>query len=128
MILKALLFWIPMVFIAILNGITREKVYRKFAVELVAHQISTLTLISLFGIYVWFVIPFLDPQSATQAISVGLIWLALTIVFEFIFGHYVAGHSWEKLFADYKIWEGRLWIFILIWTAIAPYVMFILHT
>lgn len=124
MILKAVLFWIPMVFIAILNGIIRGAVYERPLGELPAHQISTFALIILFGVYIWFVIPFLSIQSAMGAIAVGLIWLGLTIVFEFIFGHYVAGHSWAKLFADYKIWEGRLWMLVLVWIAVAPYLMF----
>ncbi len=128
MILRTILFWFPMVFIAILNGIIRDSVYQKYTRELTAHQISTFTAIILFGIYIWLIIPFLNFQSANQAIAVGLIWLGLTIAFEFIFGHFVAGHPWEKLVADYKIWEGRLWIFILIWTLIAPYIMFRLHS
>jgi hypothetical protein len=128
MLLKAILFWIPMVFIAILNGIIRNSVYQKYTGELIAHQISTATLIILFGIYVGLIIPFSSINSSTQAITVGLIWLALTVAFEFSFGHFVAGHSWEKLVADYKIWEGRLWILVLTWITIAPYIIFRLRS
>jgi len=128
MILKTILLWIPTIFIAILNGIARESIYQKHTGELTAHQISTLSLIILFGIYVWFIVPFLNLQSANQAIAIGLIWLSLTVAFEFIFGHFVVGHSWEKLFADYKIWEGRLWIFVLIWITIAPFIIFKLRS
>ena len=124
MLLRAILFWIPMVFIAILNGIIRNSVYQKYTGELSAHQISTFTIIVLIGIYTWFIIPFLKLQFARQAIAVGLIWLILTIAFEFIFGHFVVGHSWSKLLADYNIWDGRLWILVLIWTTIAPFVIF----
>jgi len=124
MLLKAILFWIPMIFIAILNGIIRNYGYQKYTGELTAHQISTVTAIILLGFYIWLIIPFLKLQSANQAIAVGFIWLGLTIAFEFIFGHFVVGHPWDKLFADYKIWEGRLWILVLIWTTIAPYLMF----
>lgn len=124
MLLRAILFWIPMVFIAILNGIIRNSVYQKYTGELSAHQISTFTIIILIGVYTWFIIPFLKLQFARQAIAVGLIWLILTIAFEFIFGHFVVGHSWSKLLADYNIWDGRLWILVLIWTTIAPFVIF----
>lgn len=103
MLLRAILFWIPMVFMAILNGIIRTSVYQKHTGELNAHQISTFMLIFLFGIYTWFVLPFLNLQSTSQALIVGMIWLILTLVFEFSFGHFVAGHSWQKLFTDYNL-------------------------
>lgn len=124
MLLKSFLFWIPMVFIAILNGIIRNFVYQKYASELTAHQISTFTAILLFAIYVWFIVPLLNLQSAGQAMAVGLIWLGLTIAFEFVFGHFAVGHPLSRLFVDYKIWEGRLWILVLIWTTIAPFIIF----
>ena len=126
--LRAILSWIPMVFIAIGNGMIRTSVYQKYTGELIAHQISTFTAIILFGIYIWFVIPFLKLQFATQAIEVGLIWLVLTIAFEFIFGHFVVGQPWSKLFADYNFFDGRLWILVLLWIIMAPYFAFKLHS
>lgn len=30
----------------------------------------------------------------------------------------------EKLFHDYNILAGRVWLFVLIWTTTAPYVFF----
>ncbi|WP_298894577.1 hypothetical protein [uncultured Psychroserpens sp.] len=124
MMWKYLLAWIPMVFIAILNGLFREKVLASRFKELVAHQLSTVTLIVLFGIYVWILLRFLKLESAKEALQLGVFWLGCTVVFEFLFGHYVAGHSWSKLFNDYNILEGRVWIFVLIWTTIAPYVVY----
>jgi hypothetical protein len=52
--------------------------------------------------------------------AVGLIWLGMTVIFEFVFGHYVIGHPWRKLFHDYNLLEGRVWVLVLIWTTIAP--------
>jgi hypothetical protein len=34
------------------------------------------------------------------------------------------GHLWHKLFADYNIFEGRLWSLILFWIFLGPYVFF----
>ena len=36
-------------------------------------------------------------ESARHAILVGVIWLGLTILFEFGFGHYFMGNPWQKL-------------------------------
>jgi hypothetical protein len=59
------------------------------------------------------------PVSGRQAIAVGLIWLVMTVAFEFVFGHYVAGHSWERLLYDYDLPAGRLWSLVLAWIALA---------
>jgi len=49
-----------------------------------------------------------------------LTWLALTVAFEFLFGHFVMGHSWTTLFQDCNILAGRLWVLVLVWIAAAP--------
>lgn len=122
--LKYFLAWIPGVAIAIANGALRQFVYQSFLNELQAHQLSTLSFIILFGIYVELILPWLRLSSPAEAIRVGLLWLLITIVFEFIFGHFAMDHSWEKLFYDYNILAGRIWILVLIWTAVSPYFFF----
>jgi hypothetical protein len=97
---KYLLFWIPGIPLAILNGRLRESVYRRFLNELSAHQLSALRFIVLFGAYVWLILRWLRLSSAREALRVGLTWLALTVSFEFLFGHYVMGHPWDRLLHD----------------------------
>jgi hypothetical protein len=116
--------WIGMVILAILNGTLREKGYKKFMGELPAHQLSTLIGIILFGVYIWFLTGMFPIASSEQALVIGGMWLAMTILFEFVFGHYVMHHSWGKLFYDYNLLKGRVWILILIWTTIAPYLFY----
>ncbi len=128
MLLKYLLLWFPMVIIAIINGSIRQFLYIKFLNELAAHQLSVLSGILFFAIYIWIITGFWKIESSAQAITVGLMWLGMTIIFEFVFGHYVMGNSWEKLFADYNIFKGRLWVVVLIWTAISPFIFFKLRS
>lgn len=125
---KYIIAWIPMIFVAIANGLFREKFLASRFNELQAHQKSTISLIVLFGIYVWVLFKIWLPVSANQAIVIGLVWLFLTVVFEFIFGHYVVGHSWDKLLNDYNILQGRVWILVLIWITIAPYCVYQIQT
>ncbi len=121
---KYVLAWFPMVAIAIANGVVREAWYGKYLSELAAHQISTLIAVILFGVYIWFVVRIWRPASAVQAIAVGLLWLATTVAFEFLFGHYVVGHSWERLLHDYNLLAGRVWLLVLVWVTVAPYLFF----
>jgi hypothetical protein len=124
MILKYTIAWVGLVVVAIINGAIREKGYKKYMSELRAHQVSTVTGIILFGIFIYILSLIWKIQSAGQAITIGLLWLALTIAFEFVFGHFVMKHPWSKLLNDYNILKGRLWLLILIWTTIAPYVFY----
>ena len=110
--------------IAIINGSLRQYTYGTLVSELTAHQISTLSALLFFGIYIYFITKKWQFNSAAQAITVGLIWLTITVLFEFVFGHYVMDHSWEKLFHEYNLLTGRVWILILIWTIIEPYVFY----
>ena len=121
---KYVLAWIPMVFIAIGNGLFREKFFASRMTELQAHQASTISILILFSIYIWILLALVKPESAKQAMMIGLLWLGLTVIFEFLFGHYVAGHSWQKLFNDYNIFQGRVWIVVLLWITAGPYVIY----
>jgi len=121
---KYIVAWFPMIIIAIANGLFREKVLAKRLNELQAHQASTFFMIVLFGIYVWVLLKVWEPESVKQALMIGVFWLLLTVVFEFLFGHYVVGHSWDKLLQDYNIVKGRVWVLVLIWITIAPYVIY----
>jgi hypothetical protein len=121
---KYFLAWLPGVPIAIANGSIRQFVYRSYLDELPAHQLSAVSFILLFGLYVWFIIPWLKLTAKADALRLGSLWLLLTIGFEFIFGHFVMGNPWPLLLHDYNIFAGRLWVVVLIWTAVAPFVLY----
>lgn len=122
--LKYLLCWCLLALVAIVNAVLREFTYGKVLAELIAHQISTVTAIILTGSLMWWINRVFAFASARQALLVGLIWFSLTIAFEFSFGHFVAGHSWDKLFADYNIFQGRVWSLFLIWILFMPYIFY----
>lgn len=117
------LLWLPMLLIAVGNGSLREFVFKKYMSSLTAHQLSTITLLIFFSIYICSVMKRFPPASSTQAIFIGLVWLSLTLAFEFGFGRY-RGNSWLKLLEDYNLLKGRLWILIPIWVTIAPWVFY----
>lgn len=122
MIVKYAVAWLLMPIIGIINGTIRQYAYSNALGELRAHQVSTVTGIFLFGLYIWALTLFWKIRSSAEAIAIGLIWLTLTIAFEFLFGHYVMKHSWSRLFHDYNLFEGRLWVLVLLWVTLAPYV------
>lgn len=116
--------WPGMVLIGIVNGVIREYSYGPFMKELSAHQLSTVTGLLFFGLYIRFLTKIRPLSSTGQAIRIGAVWLCMTILFEFIFGHYIMGQPWSRLLHDYNILRGRIWLLILIWTSTAPYIFF----
>jgi len=125
---RYILAWIAMPFIGIINGMIRQYGYSHFVGEQIAHQISTVTGIILFGLYVWFVTLKWKIRSVGQALGIGLIWLGLTVSFEFLFGHYVMKHPWSTLLHDYNIGEGRLWALVLVFITLAPLIFYKLRS
>ena len=120
MLVRYLLFWFLLAVVAVANGILRQSTYGKIVSDLAAHQISTLTGIVFTGVLVFWLNRTWPIESASQAWLIGLIWLCLTIAFEFGFGHFVVGHPWNRLFADYDLLSGRVWSVFLLWILFMP--------
>jgi hypothetical protein len=106
--------------VGILNGVLRVSTYGKHMPEIRAHQLSSLTGMIFFGLAVWLMDSIRPIESSGQAFLIGFIWLILTILFEFGFGHFIMKHPWGKLLQDYRIDRGRLWGLVLIWIFLLP--------
>jgi hypothetical protein len=119
-----ILFWPVLMLLAIGNGILREATYGQALPELFAHQLSTAIAALLFGVAVLLLAKHAVPDSSKQAAATGVIWLAFTLCFEFLFGHYVAGHSWSALLQDYDLLAGRVWPLLLAWITCLPYLAY----
>mgnify|MGYP000856631211 CR=1 FL=1 len=123
-IAKMLAAWCAMLLVSIANGGLRDLSYGRHVDELTAHQVSTLTGIVLLGLVIRAVVRRWPPPSARSAVLLGLGWAMLTVAFEFLCFHFVAGHSWSALLDNYNIGAGRVWIFVVLWVAIAPSLFF----
>ncbi len=117
----------PMLFIAIANGTARDLWYRKYSGELRAHQVSTFTFILLLAIYIGYVIKRFPPAGGVAALYIGLLWVGLTLCFEFSFG-LARGNTLKKLLQDYNIFKGRLWVLVPAWLLTAPYIFYKLYS
>lgn len=119
--IKSLGVWLLLTFAAVINGFIRNFVYQKYVGELFGHQISTLIFIPILFLITWlFLNKSKENYSKKDLYIIGVIWLAITVLFEFVFGHYVFGNSWEKLLTDYNFFKGRIWILALASILFAP--------
>ncbi len=121
---RALITWALLFVIAFANGALRELTYARRMSLLAAHQLSCFTGISALALAIWTVNRRWPFRSYGQAWRTGFLWMALTTGWEFVFGHFVMGHTWGRLLADYAIWQGRLWILVLISIVLLPPLVF----
>ena len=120
MLFKAVLLWFALMLLAVANGTFREFVITPRFGAPVGHVSSTLMLSGLIFLLAWWSIGWMGPRSARDAWTIGLVWLGITIVFEFGFGHFIRHKPWSELLADYAIWNGRIWVLVLVATITAP--------
>ena len=125
MVTRYLFAWIPMIFIAVFNGTMRDFTYGQAVSYELAHQISTITLIVLFALYVWFLGRIWPLSSLKQAALIGAIWLVLTILFEFALGRFVTGLTWEQMFQAYDLLSGNLWTLVPLAVALLPSLIYL---
>jgi hypothetical protein len=123
--IKYFIFWLPMIFIAFANGTFRQFVLLKYMDSLKAHQLSTVILIILCSIYTVLIFPQLSLYNRKQAFAVGLLWMALTVLFEFTLGR-ISNKPWDSLLEDYNICKGHIWPVFLCWLLLMPYTIYTL--
>ena len=88
--------------------------------EQIAHQIGTVLYLIIQFLIIYLFIKKMKIKEVKTLLGIGIFWVVTTVIFEFVFGHYVIGNSWQKLFADYNLLKGRLWVLVLINNIAAP--------
>jgi hypothetical protein len=112
--------WLGGAVIGVVNGILRGATYGKRVSDGVAHQISGVTAVAAFAAYFRALDRRWPIPTAREALTIGFVWLGLTVAFEFTFGRLVAKMTWEELLADYDVRAGRTWPLVLAWIAAGP--------
>jgi hypothetical protein len=120
-LIRTLIVWIVFIPVPIINGVVREQVYRPIVGEIAANQISTVILTIIFLIYVFFFLKsFINKLSFINTLFIGFIWILLTVIFEFVFGHFIDHVSWQKLIENYNVLKGNWWSIFLVVEFISP--------
>ncbi len=117
---RSILLWFVLMLLAIMNGTVRIKLIIPYTGLTAGLAISTVMLCALILLATWSSIRWMGPATAVQAWSIGLLWLLMTLAFEFGAGHFLFKKSWSELRVDYDITQGRIWVLVPIITAIAP--------
>ena len=86
MIARALAVWLALAASGFANGTFRLVVLTRRLGESVAHVVSTVLLSVLIRVLSWATVRWIAPRRGADAVTVGLLWLVLTVVLEFAIG------------------------------------------
>jgi hypothetical protein len=119
-----LVLWLVAAAVAVANGFMGDRLIATSWGEHGAHVYKTMVLDTV--IWVLALVHALKtrgPDWARAALVCSAVWFVLSVAFEFGAGHYLFATPWEKLLADYRIWEGRIWVLVLLSELTAPLVL-----
>lgn len=113
--------WVLIAIAMIANGIFREVAIKPLLGNTAAEIISAVLGIAIIVIMTRYLLHPLAGKRASQLVRASATLLILTVSFEFLFGHYIDHKSWSELVANYAIWQGRLWLIVLMTLAFTPF-------
>lgn len=119
-LLRPIAAWFLILALAVLNGILREAVLLPNLSKPVAFVLSGLLLSSCILIVAIALAGWLQLDGLQRSLTVGLLWLSLTLVFEFSFGRIVQGRAWSDMMEAYTFKDGNIWPVVLAVTFLAP--------
>ncbi len=114
--------WLLMVVVAIVNGLMRDKLLTPTIGSNYSLPLSGAFLSIFVFLVAYFTIAFFGNLSESTYFVIGVFWVTLTLAFEYLFGHYVGGKSWEEINQVFDISKGDLFILVLVVSAVSPWV------
>jgi hypothetical protein len=121
-VLTSVAAWFLILALAILNGIFREAVLMPNLGRPASFLVSGILLSFLILIVAVLLARRLNSMSTLRCLAIGLLWLSLTLIFEFGFGGLIQGKTWAEMMEAYTFRDGNLWPMVLLTTFFAPLV------
>jgi hypothetical protein len=122
-LLYTIVLWILFIFAGFLSNWFGEMLAFPAPDEYYRHVCDILRLIAIVIALVYVFSRTMEVQqcAAADLIFIGFFWVAATVIYEFVYGHYFRGIAWNTAFADYNIVKGKLRAFVLLAELITPY-------
>jgi hypothetical protein len=118
---KAIAVWLAILTCAVLNGALREGVLMRLFGKPAALVLSGVLLSAIILAISLMVVPWFGRLAGARYVHVGLLWLWLTLIFEFGFGRLVQHQSWQRLIEAYTFENGNIWPAVLVVIVAAPW-------
>jgi len=119
-VLRSLAVWLLIICAEVLHGILRAILLVPIVGEFRSNQIGVFTGSAIILVIAYFTIRWIGAKWTSELLTVGFLWLLLTVAFEVLFGRFVMDLSWERLGADYNVLNGGLIPFGLLVLSFSP--------
>ena len=94
---------------------------------LVAHQIGMSSRIVYISIFAYLLLRYVKKYETRDLVHVGLLWLGLTLLFEWG-GSLATGHPVQEILVGWNIFAGYMWPYVLLTYLLSPLIVgMILH-
>ena len=120
-LVKGLGVWLVMVAAAIGNGLLRETLLVPWLGGGISLPLSGILLALLIFAIAYMCLPIFGRQSQREYLGIGFFWCGLTVLFEFGFGHYIVGKSWQEIWQGFNPARGNLFCLVLVVTLFSPW-------
>lgn len=120
LLLRAFLVWLLIIAVETVHGILRAVLLLPLVGDFPARQIGVVTGSLLILWVAWLSILWLAARTRRELLGVGLLWVALTILFEITLGRLILDLPWRRLFEDYDLTQGGLLGFGMLFLFLSP--------
>jgi hypothetical protein len=103
---RALGLWVVLMLVETLQGLWRVKVLAIWIGEAAAREVSVFTGSLVILLITFACIGWISARSA-RTLLLGLTWVALTVVYEFVLGRFVFHQTWSDIASDFDLLHGR---------------------
>jgi len=117
---RTLAIWFLVIAAEIVHGILRAVALVPLLGEFRSNQIGVFTGSAIILVIAYLTIGWIEATKTSELLTVGAIWLVLTVSFEVLFGRFVVGLSLERIVADYNMLRGGLMPLGLLFLFFAP--------
>lgn len=121
--LKGVAVWLLLMGAEVVHGIVRTALLAPRIGDFKARQLSVFTGSALIMGITYQSIRWIGSRRKSTLLRLGLLWLLLTLIFEFVLGRKVMHLSWQRLLSDYDLRKGGLQPIGLLLMTFAPYLM-----
>ncbi len=123
-LLRAFAIWLLIISAEFVHGVLRTLFLAPLAGDFQARQISVFIGSIIILAIAYFSIRWIRADNNLSFVTVGFVWLILTLLFEVGLGRFVFGFSWERILSDYDISKGGLLLFGLIILTLSPLIVY----
>ncbi len=112
--------WLAIMFVETLHGIARAVFVLPHTGDLLSRQIGVVSGSILIFIVVIGLIKWLGITDRRGLLGVGILWVVMTVVFEFALGYFAMGMPLNEIFASFDPRHGSLMPLGLAFLALSP--------